>query len=53
MFDRTSWRSLLGALDYPLLITALVIYCIGTAVIYSAAGGPSGLGRHYALRHCV
>lgn len=53
MFDRTSWRSLLGALDYPLLITALVIYCIGTAVIYSAAGGPSGLGRHYALRQIL
>jgi rod shape determining protein RodA len=53
MFDRTSWRSLLGALDYPLLLTALILYCLGVAVIYSAAGGSSGRGGFYASRQLV
>lgn len=53
MLDRTSWRNLLGALDYPLLIAVVVLYCMGVAAIYSAAGGSSGSGRFYAVRQLI
>lgn len=53
MDEKNSWRSLLGALDYPLLTAVLIVYCIGVATIYSAAGGPEGTGKFYAGRQLV
>ncbi|MGI6075078.1 MAG: rod shape-determining protein RodA [Pyramidobacter sp.] len=53
MVDKTPWRKLLGALDFPLLSAVVFTYCIGVATIYSAAGGPSGAGSFYAVRQLV
>lgn len=53
MNDHGSWRDTLGALDYPLLIAVGLMYLTGVATIYSAAGGPAGLGRFYAGRQLI
>ncbi|MCI6260743.1 MAG: rod shape-determining protein RodA [Pyramidobacter sp.] len=53
MNDHGSWRETLGALDYPLLIAVGLMYLTGVATIYSAAGGPAGLGRFYAGRQLI
>lgn len=53
MNDRGSWRDTLRALDYPLLIAVFLMYLTGVATIYSAGGGPAGLGRFYAGRQLI
>ncbi|MDY4033423.1 MAG: rod shape-determining protein RodA [Pyramidobacter sp.] len=53
MNDRGSWRDTLHALDYPLLIAVGLMYLTGVATIYSAGGGPAGLGRFYAGRQLI
>jgi len=52
MNSQFSWRGLLSALDYPLLIAVACVYAIGAATIYSAAGG-AGMGAFYAGRQLV
>ncbi|WP_244389140.1 rod shape-determining protein RodA [Pyramidobacter piscolens] len=46
-------RNTLHALDYPLLIAVLLMYLTGVATIYSAGGGPAGLGKFYAGRQLI
>lgn len=43
----------MGALDYPLLAAVVVLYFIGVATIYSAAGGMSGKGLFFAGRQLL
>ena len=53
MNNHGSLRNTLHALDYPLLIAVLLMYLTGVATIYSAGGGPAGLGKFYAGRQLI
>ncbi len=53
MTEKTSLGALFRALDYPLLAAVAAAYFIGVAAIYSAAGGPAGMGKFYAGRQLV
>lgn len=53
MNNHGSLRNTLHALDYLLLIAVLLMYLTGVATIYSAGGGPAGLGKFYAGRQLI
>ena len=50
---RYTLRAILRMLDYPMLLAAAAVYCIGVAVIYSAAGGAAGAGGFFAARQML